>query len=88
MKEKREVVLDAIMEVSPEKTKYVFIFCHQTIEQNHNIKSAKKSFKIVAKLRHSGMAAHSNFVHEDINSMLNLNSSGCHANQNHCRSDC
>jgi hypothetical protein len=41
-----------------------FMSCHQTVEQNHNIKVANKSLKNVAKLKYS--------IPEEIRSRLTL----------------
>jgi hypothetical protein len=46
----KEVVL--LLDVSTNKTKYIFITYHQNAGQNHNIKLDNKSFKKVAKFKY------------------------------------
>jgi hypothetical protein len=40
------------LEVNAEKTKYMLLSCHQNKGQNHDIKTAKRSFENVAKLEY------------------------------------
>jgi hypothetical protein len=51
--ENKEYLLEAgrevDLEISPEKTKYMFIFRHPNSGQNQNIRTANESFEDVAK---------------------------------------
>jgi hypothetical protein len=42
------------MEVNREETKYIVMSYHQNIGQNHNILTAKKSFKSVVNFKYLG----------------------------------
>jgi hypothetical protein len=60
---------DVCLEVSVEKSKYIFMSHHQTTGQNHYIKAANKSFENVAKFKYLGMTlTNQNYIHGKINS--------------------
>jgi hypothetical protein len=42
------------LEVNTEKTKYILLFRHQNVGQNHDIKTANRFFENVAQVRYVG----------------------------------
>jgi hypothetical protein len=69
--------------VNSEKTKHMFMSCHQTVGQSNYIRVANKSFQKVAKLKHLGSTlTDQNCIHEEIRSRLNLGNACYHAVQN------
>jgi hypothetical protein len=65
-----EALLDTSREVDleekTEKTKYMFMSCHQTAGQNHHIKVANKSSE-VANFKYLGtVVTNQNSIHEEI----------------------
>jgi hypothetical protein len=58
IKKNAEAVLDASketgLEVNSEKTKYMFMSCHQTAGQSNYTRVANKSFEKVAKFKYLG----------------------------------
>jgi hypothetical protein len=70
------------LEVNADKTKCMFMSCHQTTGQNHYIKVSNKSFEKVAQFKYLGMTkTNQNCIHEEIKSRLNSGNSCCHAVQ-------
>jgi hypothetical protein len=49
----KEVSLEANIEIA----KFMSIYCHQNVEQNHNIKIANSSFQNVEKFKYLGITA-------------------------------
>jgi hypothetical protein len=71
------------LEVNSEKTKYMFVSCHQTAGQSNDIREANRSFEKVAKLKYLGAAlTDQNCIHEEIRSRLNSGNTCYHAVQN------
>jgi hypothetical protein len=57
------------LEVNEEKTKYIFLYCHHTAGQNHNINVANKFLKNVEKLKYFRlMVRNENCIHKEIKS--------------------
>jgi hypothetical protein len=71
------------LEVNAEKTKYMLLSCQQNEGQNHNIKTANKSFENMAQFRYLGMTVtNQNFIQEEITRRL-YSGNGCyHSAQN------
>jgi uncharacterized protein YoxC len=87
IKKNAEALLDASkeigLEVSSEKTKYMFLSRHQTAGQSNYIGVANKSFEKVAKFRYSGSTlTDQNCIREEIRSKLNSGNACYHAVQN------
>jgi hypothetical protein len=54
------------LEVNAEETKYMFMSLYQNKGQNHNVKTANKSFENVAKFKYLGTTAKSqNYMCEE-----------------------
>jgi hypothetical protein len=65
--------------VNPEKTKYMLMSRSQKIGQKHSLKTANRSFEDVAKFQYLGMKlTDQNWLHEEINSRLNLGNACYH----------
>jgi sorting nexin-29 len=70
------------LEVNPQKTKYMLILCSQKMGQKHSIKIASSSFEDKAKFKYLGTTqTNQNYMHEEINSSLNLGSACYHSVQ-------
>jgi hypothetical protein len=87
IKKNAETLLDASkkisLEVNSNKTKYMFMSCHQTAGQINYISVANKSFDKVAKFKYLGATlTDQNFIHEEIRSRLNSGNAWYHAVQN------
>jgi hypothetical protein len=52
---------------------------HQNIRQNHNVKIADKTLKIMAKFKYLGMITKQNCIHGEIKSRLNSRHACYHA---------
>jgi hypothetical protein len=71
------------LEVNAEKTKYMLLSRHQNAEQNHDIKTADRSFKNVAQFKYLGMTVtNKNLIQEESKRRLNLDNACYHAVQN------
>jgi hypothetical protein len=71
------------LEANSEKTKYMFMSCHQTAGQSNYIRVANKSFEKVSKFKYLGATlTYQNCIHEEISSRLNLGNASYHAVQN------
>jgi hypothetical protein len=84
IKKNAETLLDASkeigLEVNFEKTKYMFMYRHQTARQSKYRKVAKKSFQKVAKFKYLGATlTDQNCIHEEIRSRLNSGNACYHA---------
>jgi hypothetical protein len=87
IKRSAEALLDTSketgLEVNSEKTKYMFMSCHQTAGQSNYIRVANKSFENVAKFKYFGATlTDQNCIHEEIRSRLNSENACYHAVQN------
>jgi ribosomal protein S2 len=61
------------LEVNTEKTKYMFLSCHQNAGQNHDIKVANTAFENVLQFRYLGMSVtNQNSIQKEIKRKLNL----------------
>jgi hypothetical protein len=68
--------------VNPEKTRYVLTSRNRKIGQKHSIKTANRSFEVVAKFRYLGTTpTDQNCKHEEINSRLNSGNACCRSVQ-------
>jgi hypothetical protein len=80
IKNNTEILLDASKEVglvlNAEKTKYMFMSCHQTTGQNRYIQVASRSFENVAKFKYLGMAVKNKkkCAHEEYTESLSFGS--------------
>jgi tRNA threonylcarbamoyladenosine modification (KEOPS) complex Cgi121 subunit len=71
------------LELNSEKTKYMFMSCHQTAGKSNHIRVANKSFEKVAKFKYLGATlTDQNCIYEEIRSRLNLGNACYHAVQN------
>jgi hypothetical protein len=82
IKKNTEALLDAskkiVLEVNPQKTKYILVPRSQKIEQKHNIKIANKTFEDMAKFKYlETTLTDQNYMLEEINSRLN-SGNACH----------
>jgi hypothetical protein len=87
MKKNTEALLDASkvvgLEVNPEKTKYVLMPRIQKTGRDRNIKIPNTSFEDVADFKYLGTTlTDQNYMHEEINSRLNLGNACYHLVQN------
>jgi hypothetical protein len=58
------------------------MFCHQNAGQNHNLLTADKSHENVVKLNYLGKrVTNQNWIHEEINSRLNMGNACYHSVQ-------
>jgi hypothetical protein len=86
-KENIESLMDASkeagLEVNAEKNKYILLSCQQNAEQNHDIKTANRSFENVAQFRYFGTTiTNQYFIQEEIKRRLNLSNACYHSVQN------
>jgi hypothetical protein len=86
VKKNTDALLDAtkeiILEVNPEKTKYILISRSQKIGQKHSIKIANRTFEDVAKFKCLGTTlTDQNCMHARIKSRLNLGNACYHSVQ-------
>jgi hypothetical protein len=71
------------LEVNSEKTKYMFMSCHQTAGQSNYIRVGNKSVEKVSKFKYLGSTlTNQNCIHEEIRSRLNSGNACYHAVQN------
>jgi hypothetical protein len=82
LKRDTEAFLDASkevgLEVNAEKTKYMLMSRSQRIGQKHSLKTANRSFEVVAKFRYLGTTLTDNScMHEEINSRPNSGNACC-----------
>jgi hypothetical protein len=71
------------LEVNAEKTKYIFLSCHQNAGQNHNIKIGDRPFENVAQFKYLGMTVtNQNLIGEEIKRRLNSGNACYHSVQN------
>jgi hypothetical protein len=82
-----ETLIDASKEIGREitqKTKYMLMSRHQNLEQNHNIKVAKRNFENVTKLKYSvTTVTNANLFREEIKYRLHLGNACYHSVRNH-----
>jgi sorting nexin-29 len=86
IKKNTEALLDAskevVLEVNPEKTKYMLMSRSQKTGQKHSIKIANRSFEDVAKFRYRGTTlTDQNHMHDEIKSRLNSGNACYHSVQ-------
>jgi hypothetical protein len=87
-KKNTETVIDASkevgLEVNTEKTMYTSKLTsnHQNEEQNHDTKTANRSFGNVAKFKYLRTVTNQNLIHDKIKSRLNSGNACCHSAQN------
>jgi hypothetical protein len=87
IKKNTEALLSAskeVVEVSTERTKYIFMFCHQTTGQNYNTEVANRTTALenVAVFRHlETTIRYQHYSHKEIKSRLNSENASCHAVQ-------
>jgi hypothetical protein len=84
IKKNAEALLDASkeigLEVNSERTKYMFMSCHQTAGQSNDMRVANKSFEKVVKFKYLGATLmDQNCIHEEIRSRLNSGNACYHA---------
>jgi hypothetical protein len=66
-----------------EKTKCTVLSCHQNAGQNHNIKTANKSFDHVKQFKYLGITVtNQNLIHEEIKRQLNSGNACYHLAHN------
>jgi hypothetical protein len=86
IKKNTEDVIDTCKEIGLEantkKTKYMLISRYQSAEQNHNIKTANRSFENVATFKYLGTVTNQNLIHEEIKRRLNSDNGCYHSVQN------
>jgi hypothetical protein len=87
IKKNAEALLNASkeigLEVNSEKSKYMFMCCHQTAGQSNYIRVANKSFEKVAGFKYLGTTLmDQNCIYEEIRSRLNWVNACYHAVQN------
>jgi hypothetical protein len=69
---------EVVLEVNPEKTKYMLMSRSQKVGQKRSIKIANRSFEDVAKLKYPGTTlTDQNHMHEEIKSRLNTGNTCC-----------
>jgi hypothetical protein len=71
------------LEISAEKTTYMFMMQPQNAGKNHNIKTGNKSFKSMAKFKYSRKTeTNQNCSHKEIRKRLNSGNAYYHSDQN------
>jgi hypothetical protein len=87
IKKKTETLIDASKEVcldiNAEKTKYKLLSRQHNARQNHNIKTANRSFENVAEFKYFGTTiTDQNLIHEEIKRRWNSGNACYHLVQN------
>jgi ribosomal protein S2 len=85
-KKKQKLLNDASkevgLEVNTEKTEYMLLSCHQNSGQNHDTKTANRTFENVAQLRYLGTATtNQNLIQEEIKRRLDSANARYHSVQ-------
>jgi hypothetical protein len=85
IKKNRKIVAstEVGLEVNAEKTKYIFLSHHQNAGENHNIKTANRSFENEAQFKYLGTTVkNQNLVQEEIKRKSHSVNSCYHSVQN------
>jgi hypothetical protein len=85
-KKNTETLIDASkevgLEINAEKTKYMFLSCHQNVGQNRDIKIANRSFENVSQFKYLGTTVtNRNLMHEEIKRGLSSGNACYHSVQ-------